>query len=64
MTKIKRGDKVKLINCAEADDYSDIIFECITDSWKLGNGQEVIRITSSKKDFRGGFAVNRLMKVK
>jgi hypothetical protein len=63
MTKIKKGDKVKLTNCAEANDYSNIIFECVTDSWKLGNGREVIRITSPEKDFRGGFAVNRLIKM-
>ena len=57
---IKKGDKVKLFDCIEANDYGDIVFSVISDPWKLWNGREVIRITSKEKDFRGGFAIDKL----
>jgi hypothetical protein len=63
MTKIQNGDKVKLFNCAEAELYPNIIFDVISDPWELGHGREVIRITSKEKDFRGGFAVDKLKKI-
>ena len=61
--KLKIGDKVKLFDCAEADLYPEIIFEVISDIWELGHGRKVVRITSKEKDFRGGFAVDKLKKV-
>ena len=57
---IKKGDKVKLYDCAEAQDYPNITFTVISDIWKLGHGREVVRITSPEKDFRGGFAIDKL----
>jgi hypothetical protein len=63
ITQIKKGDKVKLHYCAEECDYHDIVFDVISDPWDLGNGRKVVRITSPEKDFRGGFACDKLYKV-
>ncbi len=68
MSKIKKGDKVMIVNCAEADIYGHIVFEAISDSWFLRSspmfmGVEVIRITSDEKDIPGGFSVDCLVKV-
>jgi len=57
---IKKGDKVQIVGCAEAEKYGNIIFDVVSDPWRLGHGAEVVRITSKEKDFRGGFAVRCL----
>jgi hypothetical protein len=60
---IKKDDKVKIVRCAEAEMYGHIVFTVVSDPWFLGHGEEVVRITSSEKDIRGGFATRCLMKV-
>ncbi len=61
--KIKNGDRVRIVDCAEAQLYGHIVFDVISDSWKLGHGTEVVRITSKEKDIRGGFSIKCLKKV-
>lgn len=60
---IKRGDKVKIVNCAEADFYGHIIFDVISEPWALGHGAMVVKITSDEKHFSGGFSVKCLSKI-
>jgi len=61
--KLEIGDKVKLYDCAEADTYFDIVFDVVSNPWKLGHGREVVKITSPEKTFRGGFAIDKLLKI-
>jgi len=55
---IKKNDRVKIVDCAEANLYGHIIFDVVSNPWQLGHGAWVTRITSDEKDITGGFAVN------
>lgn len=56
---LKIGDKVCMVNCTEAEEYKDKIFEVQSEPWKLGHGREVVLISG----ICGGFAVDCLKKV-
>ena len=47
--KVKKGDKVRLFDCAEVELWPDVMFDCITDPWQLGHGTWVIKIKSPEK---------------
>jgi hypothetical protein len=64
MKSIHKNDKVKIIKCAESENWGHIIFTVISEPWLLGSGTEVVRITSEEKDIVGGFATKFLKKVK
>ena len=61
MSDLKIGDKVVMVNCAEAemDKYKDKVFVCRSEPWKLGHGEEVILLEGKT----GGFATDCLKKV-
>jgi len=58
---LKPGDKVKMVRCAEAEleKYRDKVFTVRSETWKLGHGEEVIKL----EGIAGGFAVKCLQKV-
>lgn len=60
MAKLQIGDKVKMVNCAEArlDKYKDKVFTVRSDPWDLC-GTEVVLLEGKA----GGFDTNCLMKV-
>ena len=59
-TQLKPGDKVKMVDCAEArlEKYRDRIWEVDSEPWNLC-GSEVVLL----QGFRGGFATKFLRKV-
>jgi hypothetical protein len=56
---MKKGTKVKIVNCLEATQHPATIWTTTSDSWKLGSGEEVIRLAG----YRGGFDVRCLQEV-
>lgn len=57
---MKKGIKVKIINCYEAKKYADKVWTTRSDSWKLGDGTEVILLEGKS----GGFACSCLREIK
>lgn len=57
---MKTGIKIIMVNCYEAEKYTDKVWTTRSDSWKLGIGTEVILL----KGKSGGFAIDCLQEVK
>jgi len=55
----KIGDHVKMVNCCEAEEYSDKIWIVKSEPWKLGCGVEVVIL----EGWSGGFGCDFLQKV-
>lgn len=56
---LKKGDKVKMHNCGEADFYPNKEWVCKTDSFKSHSGADVVFL----EDYSGYFIVEFLKKV-
>jgi hypothetical protein len=59
---LKPGDKVRVIDCLEADKYKGVTFTVVSDPWTVGNS-ELVKIESPDKKFNGGFSTACLMEV-
>lgn len=57
-TTLKKGDKVVMHTCMEANFYKDRVWTCKTDSYKKESGTEVVFL----EGFRGCFSVDFLKK--
>jgi hypothetical protein len=55
---LKIGDKVMMVNCAEAVNYPDKVWNVISEPWDLC-GSEVVKLEGKS----GGFATEYLKKV-
>lgn len=53
------GDKVVMVNCAEAEKYKDKVWTIGSNPWVLGCGEEVILLQGKS----GGFSTKCLRKV-
>jgi len=53
-TKLKVGDRVNAVRCAEAGTPDVCGMEVVSEPWKLGHGEEVVRVRrpSGKLDTR------------
>ena len=61
MKNLKTGDRVKMVNCVEADHYKGKIWTCRSDSYKYptGDKEEVVLL----EDYAGAFVCEYLAKV-
>lgn len=59
--KLKKGDKVVMTNCGEAEHYAGKVWECITDQRKSHKGRNPEDVVSLK-GFSGSFLVKCLTK--
>lgn len=57
--QMKKGDKVVMSNCAEADKYRGKVWTCRSNEWALPDGTKVVLL----EEFSGGFAVEHLKAV-
>jgi hypothetical protein len=60
---LKVGDKVRMVNCGEADHYKDRIWVCRTDSFISKYGHEPKPELVFLEDFSGSFYCPYLEKV-
>ena len=58
LSGLKPGDRVTMVNCAEAEKYSDKIWTVRSDPWDLC-GSEVVLLEGKS----GGFATEKLRRV-
>ena len=56
---MKIGAKVIMVNCAEAEKYSDRIWTTRSEPWELGCGELVVLL----EGYGGGFAVRCLQEI-
>ena len=61
---IKKGDKVKIVGSAEAEKYSDCVFEVLSEAYEICGSMVVkIKCHETGKYFGGGYAVEYLQEV-
>lgn len=58
MLEYKVGDKVKMVNCLEADRYADKVWTVASAPWEVC-GCRVVKLDG----YRGGFDVTKLRRV-
>lgn len=56
---LKLGDKVKMVNCLEAESYPDKIWTTRSEPWIMSGHTEMIML----EGFRGGFCTEMLERV-